>query len=86
MASKTDGPESLAEAGPILDRLTSAIFGVLYAIRGSFFVFFAALGILLVLGGVLLGRGELAGILGVLGVSAILYGVGGRVALRVMRY
>jgi len=68
------------------DRIASVVLGILYAIRGSFFVFFAALGVLMVVTGALLWRGELAGILGVLGASAILYGIIGRVALKLIRY
>jgi hypothetical protein len=90
-----DGPKTgepdraespIAVIPKVVGRLKAAVFRVLYAIRSSFFAFFAAMGILLVIWGFLHGRGELAGILGVLGAMAILYGLIGRLALKFIGY
>lgn len=61
------------------------IVRLLLAIRSSFVLFTVALGVVLVALGLLV-SGQIAGILTVLGLSAVLYGVVGELALRATGY
>jgi hypothetical protein len=62
------------------------IIRFLLTIRSSFIAFIISIGVLLIVVGFVIQNGSIAGILAVLGASAIVYGIIGDAALRFIGY
>lgn len=59
---------------------------VLYIVRGSFLAFVFAVGVLMLFAGIVISDGLMAGLLGIWGVSAILYALVGKFMLQLIGY
>ncbi|WP_321112047.1 hypothetical protein [Halorussus salinisoli] len=70
----------------ILSRSWDLILEVLLAIRGSFLLFVAAVGALLIVAGAFAMNGVLAGMFGIWGASALLYAGLGYLLLKLVGY
>ena len=73
-------------AESVADESHNPIVRLLLTIRSSFIAFIVSIGISFIALGFVIQNGSIAGILGVLGASAIVYGIIGDAALRFIGY